>query len=214
MQIKFSPERFVGTPIRGKQSSRSRSRTKRALADPLGFCYRALNSFRRKSYFALLNLFCDVLYRWGSKLRVPGNFRGRIYWKAGRREIVPLAQLYDYMRQERPHGEYYPAAPRWSSRSESIVTVLSPLINKEYSILEIGCNAGRNINHLWQSGYRNLQGMEISEHAVRRLRIEYPCLATIPVDIGPAEESIKKYPSKSIDVIFTMSVLEHLHPDC
>lgn len=83
----------------------------------------------------------------------------------------------------------------------------------EYSVLEIGCNAGRNLNHLWQSGYRNLRGMEISEHAVGRLRNEYPELSTIPVDIGPAEQSIKKYPDNSIDVIFTMSVLENLHPD-
>ena len=56
--------------------------------------------------------------------------------------------------------------------------------------------------------------MEISEHVVKRLRIEYPCLAMIPVDIGPAELSIQKYDGNSVDVIFTMSVLEHLHPDC
>jgi hypothetical protein len=55
--------------------------------------------------------------------------------------------------------------------------------------------------------------MEISKHAVERLRIEYPCLAMIPVDIGPAELSIQKYDSNSVDVIFTMAVLEHLHPD-
>jgi SAM-dependent methyltransferase len=214
MQAKFSTELFARTSTPGKPSSRWKSRTKRGLADPFRFCYRALNSVRSKSYFALLNLFCDILFRWGSKIGVSGNFRGRMYWKAGRREIVPLPQLYDYMRQEQPHGEYYPTAPRWSSRSESVINLLSPLITKEYSILEIGCNVGRNMNHLWQSGYRNLRGMEISEHAVRRLRIEYPCLATTPVDISPAEESIKKYSNDSIDVIFTMSVLEHLHPDC
>jgi hypothetical protein len=55
--------------------------------------------------------------------------------------------------------------------------------------------------------------MEISEHAVKRLRIEYPCLVMTPVDIGPAELSIQKYDSNSVDVIFTMSVLEHVHPD-
>lgn len=55
--------------------------------------------------------------------------------------------------------------------------------------------------------------MEISEHAVKRLRIEYPCLAMIRVDIGPAELLIQKYNSNSVDVIFTMAVLEHVHPD-
>ena len=164
-------------------------------------------------YFGLLNLFCDVLFRWGDKLRVPGNFRARMYWKAGRREIVPLLQLYDFMSQERPMGQYYPTTPKWSSRSQTIINMLSPLITKEDSILEIGCNTGRNLNHLLQAGYENVCGMEISEHAVKRLRTEYPCLAKTPVDLGPAELSIQKYDSNSVDVIFTMSVLEHLHPD-
>jgi SAM-dependent methyltransferase len=91
---------------------------------------------------------------------------------------------------------------------------LSPLITKEYNILEIGCNVGRNLNHLWQAGYKNVRGMEISKHAVKRLRLEYPCLAMIPVEIGPAEQSIQKHSNSSVDVIFTMSVLEQVHPDC
>jgi SAM-dependent methyltransferase len=198
---------------RGKQPSKWKIRIKRAISDPLGFSYRALNAFWWKLYPVLLNPFCDVLYRWGSSLGIPGNFRHRIYWKAGRREIVPLSQLYDFLSQERPIGQYYPTAPKWSSRSQTIINILSPLITKEYSILEIGCNTGRNLNHLWQAGYEDLLGMEISEHAVRRLRTEYPRLSTTPVDIGPAELSIQKYNSKSIDVILTMAVLEELHPD-
>jgi hypothetical protein len=54
--------------------------------------------------------------------------------------------------------------------------------------------------------------MEISEHAVRRMRIEYPSLADVPIDIGPAELSIKSYATKSIDVVITMATLEHVHP--
>jgi SAM-dependent methyltransferase len=137
-----------------------------------------------------------------------------MFWKAGRREIVPISELYDFLSQERPVGQYYPTAPKWSSRSQTLINELSPLIAKDDSILEIGCNMGRNLNHLWQAGYKNLHGMEISEHAVRRLRAEYPCLAMTPIDIGPAEQSIRKYGNNSIDVIFTMAVLEQLHPDC
>lgn len=198
---------------RDGQSGKWRIKATRALQNPVGFSSRALNALRWKSYFWLLDRFCDILFRWGSKLGLPGNFRARMYWKAGRREIVPLAQLYDFLSQERPQGQYYPEAPKWSARSQSIINVLSPSITSEDSILEIGCNIGRNLNHLWLAGYRNLRGMEISEHAVKRLRIEYPCLATTPIDIGPAEESIQEYGISSVDVILTMSVLEHLHPD-
>jgi len=55
--------------------------------------------------------------------------------------------------------------------------------------------------------------MEISKYAVKRLRVEYTCLADVPVEIGPAEMSIQKHRDNSIDVIFTMSTLECLHPD-
>jgi SAM-dependent methyltransferase len=209
----ISPEPSTDATIRGKQPSKWRIRIKRAVSDPVGFSYRALNAFRWKLYPALLDPFCDVLFRWGRRLGISENFRARMYWKSGSKAIVPLSQLYDFFLQERPVGQYYPTAPKWSSRSQTIINILSPLITEEYSILEIGCNFGRNLNHLWQAGYKDVRGMEISEHAVKRLRIEYPCLSTTPVDIGPAELSIQKYDSKSVDVILTMAVLEHLHPD-
>lgn len=153
-----------------------------------------------------------VLFRWGHTLRVPGNLRHKIYWKAGRQDIVPLPQLYDFMSQERAHGQYYPTPRQWSSRSQTILNALGRRISREDRILEIGCNTGRNLNHLRQAGYRHVYGMEISEHAVRRMRVEYPSLADVPVDTGPAEVSIKRYATKSIDVIITMAMLEHLHP--
>ena len=184
-----------------------------SLAIPIRFLYRALNAARWKLRSALLNLLCDALLKWGNQLGVSGNFCARMFWKAGRTEIVPSSKLYKYLSQSRPDGCYYSEAPKWSSRSQTIINILSPFITKDYSILEIGCNLGRNLNHLWQAGYKNVCGMEISEHAVKRLRIEYPCLADVRVDIGPAEVSIQKYGNSSIDVIFTMSTLEHLHPD-
>ena len=134
-------------------------------------------------------------------------------WKAGRRDIVPVPVLYDYMEQEKAQGQYYPSAPKWSSRSQTVINILAPLISKEARILEIGCNSGRNLNHLWCAGYRALGGIEISKHAVKRLREDYPCIAHVPIDIGPAESLIGKFSNRSVDVIFTMAMLEHLHPN-
>jgi len=195
------------------QPGKWRARCSRAIDDPLGFLSRVIKRVVSWVQFKLLNVFCDILFRWGSKLGLSGNFRGKMFWKAGRREIVPVSELYDYLTQERPNGHYYPGAPKWSSRSQSILNMLGSLVNQDYSFLEIGCNLGRNLNHLWQAGYRNVRGMEISEHAVKRLRSEYLCLADVPVDIGPAEQSIQKLGSRSVDVIFTMAVLENIHPD-
>lgn len=214
MDAKLSQAPIPAGPTPDKRLSRWNARCRRALTDPVELYRRALNGWRWSLYSALLNLCCDVLFRWGDRLGVPGNLRARVYWKANRREIVPLRQLYDFMSQERAAGQYYPLAPKCSSRSHSLVNILSPLIGKDDSILEIGCNIGRNLNHLWQVGYKNLRGMEISQYVVKRLRSEYPDLAMVPVEIGPAELSIQRYGTRSVDVIFTMAVLEHLHPDC
>jgi len=161
----------------------------------------------------MLNLFCDSLLSWGTKIGVSGNFRARMLWKAGRRDIVSVPVLHDYMEQEKAQGQYYASAPAWSSRSQTIVNLLAPHISKEARILEIGCNSGRNLNHLWRAGYKALGGIEISKHAAKRLRKAYTCLAHVPIDIGPAENLIRKFSNHSIDVIFTMAMLEHLHPD-
>lgn len=179
---------------------------------PIRATYRGATWVAERVSSLVLKLLAAVLFHWGHRLPVPGNLRHRIYWKAGRRDIVPLPQLYEFMSQEFAHGQYYPQPRQRSSRSQTILNALGPRISTHDSILEIGCNTGRNLNHLWQAGYRHLNGMEISEHAVKRMRVEYPALGDVPIEVGPAEVSIKRHPAKSIDLIFTMATLEHLHP--
>ena len=162
----------------------------------------------RRAVFFYLDI---VLKKWGRKLGVPGNLRARIAWRAGRKEMDDLESLYDFWRQEHPDGNYF-STPDWSPRSETIITMISPWVTQEASILEVGCNVGRNLNHLWNAGFQNLRGIEISIHAVRRLREAYPSLADILVDTGPAEVVLQHYDSDSFDLIFTMAVLEHIHP--
>jgi SAM-dependent methyltransferase len=191
----------------------SRSRVRSAVTNPGRFLFRGLNAARWHIRSVMLNLFCDGLLSWGTKIGVSGNFRARMLWKAGRRDIVPVPVLYDFMEQEKAQGQYYSTAPEWSSRSQTVINILESHISKEARILEIGCNSGRNLNHLWRAGYKALGGIEISKHAANRLREAYPCLANIPIDIGPAEKLIRKYSDRSVDVILTMAMLEHLHPD-
>lgn len=184
-----------------------------AVAHPGRAAYRAAEWTGERVSSAFFKLLAAILFRWGHRLRVPGNLRHRIYWKAGRRDIVPLAQLYDFMSQERARGQYYPVPRQRSLRSQTILNALGQRISEDDSLLEIGCNTGRNLNHLWQAGYHHLSGMEISEHAVKRMRVEYPALAEVPIEVGPAEVSIKRHAPKSVDVIFSMATLEHLHPE-
>ena len=163
----------------------------------------------RGTLFRIIDAF---LMRWDHQIGLSTNYRAMISMNAGRKEIDSLERLYDFWLQEKPHGNFF-STPGWTPRSETIINALFLLISPEDSILEVGCNAGRNLNHLWQAGFHNLFGIEISHHAVRRLSEAYPSLSVVPIDIGPAEKVLKNHANNSHEIVFTMAVLEHIHPE-
>jgi SAM-dependent methyltransferase len=120
-------------------------------------------------------------------------------------------KLYRFWRQERPEGNYF-GIHQNSPRSETVIKFLEGKTNQESSFLEVGCNVGRNLNHLFQVDIKNLAGVEISEEAVKRMRKSYPDLENTPIYIGPAESVLPNLPSSEYDIVFTMAVLEHIHP--
>lgn len=79
-------------------------------------------------------------------------------------------------------------------------------INNKSSILELGCNVGRNLNELHEAGYKNIAGIDICGVAINKAKKHYPHLLKI------VERSIEAFFTKprSYDVIFSMAVLEHL----
>jgi SAM-dependent methyltransferase len=88
-----------------------------------------------------------------------------------------------------------------------------PEVSSENSVLEIGCNAGTNLNRLRELGFERLSGIEINPHALDELRATYPELAA-SADLvqGPIESALGAIPDGAFDVVFSMAVLIHLHP--
>lgn len=80
------------------------------------------------------------------------------------------------------------------------------------TVLEVGCNVGRNLNLLHEHGF-DVTGIEISQAAVDLLRREHPRLADSTIHVGPAERILPTFGDASFDVVFTMAVLQHIHPD-
>jgi SAM-dependent methyltransferase len=86
--------------------------------------------------------------------------------------------------------------------------------DKNIKILEIGCNVGRNLNRLFEAGFRNLEAIEISEKAVKMLEKSFPEMAAIAkINNLPVEEKIKEFKDNEFDIVYTMAVLEHIHND-
>jgi SAM-dependent methyltransferase len=96
-------------------------------------------------------------------------------------------------------------------RTDALVTAIQALNVECPAILEIGCNAGRNLFGLWDAGYRDLTGIEINPAAIRCMREARPeCIINaVPHAV---EDVIRQMPTDYYDVVFTMAVLMHLHP--
>jgi SAM-dependent methyltransferase len=88
------------------------------------------------------------------------------------------------------------------------------VVDKNASFLEIGCNAGRNLNYLYKKGFRDLAGIEINRTAINEtLKNNFPELYNFgQFFVGSAAEEIKKISDKRYDVVFANAVLEHIPP--
>ena len=81
------------------------------------------------------------------------------------------------------------------------------------AILEIGCNVGRNLNFLYQNGFRRFYGIEINSNAVSFMKKYYPEMySCATISEGSIENKIKEIEKDSISLTFTMAVLQHIHP--
>ena len=62
-------------------------------------------------------------------------------------------------------------------RTKNILFELQKLnMKKNVKILEIGCNAGKNLEFLRRNGYTNLTGIDINKHAFDYMKKVYPSL--------------------------------------
>ncbi|QHG73100.1 class I SAM-dependent methyltransferase [Ensifer adhaerens] len=110
--------------------------------------------------------------------------------------------------------EYIVDSERLRARNASLLSVFEKHVDREDAILEIGCNAGRNLHNLWAAGYRNLSAVEISEPAVDVMKQYLPTVyRDSKITIGAIEDVIKTISSKRYDVIFSMAVMIHLPPE-
>ena len=83
-----------------------------------------------------------------------------------------------------------------------------PLLSKDANILEIGCNAGRHLNHIYNMGYKNLTGIDISSKSIDAMSTYFPEMAkNITKIAGNAAEIVRKMDSKAYDLVFCHGVL-------
>ena len=125
-----------------------------------------------------------------------------------------LKQILDYWRdpKDRNHPYYYLDAE--SKRSMMLVDIMKRFASPEDTILELGCNVGRNLAFLHRAGFHRLSGLDINRKALELAPLVYPELENTALFCGAIEEILTDKPPcfYNSDVIFTMATLEHIHP--
>lgn len=123
-----------------------------------------------------------------------------------------LVNLHNYWRDPKDQNrtDHYVTDDK-KERSEYIVSLICDYVDKKASIIELGCNAGRNLDTLYHSGLRNLTGVDISAKAIEYGLNKYQSMVNITTHKSSIEDVIKILPD--FDMMFTMAFLEHVHND-
>lgn len=83
-------------------------------------------------------------------------------------------------------------------------------LNKNAKILDVGCGLGRQLLALWCSGYRNLEGIDISQAQVDLA--QKLCSGRINIYHADAQSFLKRRP-QAYDLILLYDVIEHFPID-
>jgi len=136
------------------------------------------------------------------------------------REKKTLEYTQNYWKTRHPDDNenspenYVDNRPSLEKRSEYLHGLVEKYCSANCNIIELGCNAGRNLNYLYESGYRNLTGLEINPNALEILRKKFPDMAgDINLILGSIEDNIEFIPDDQYDLVYTMAVLQHVHYD-
>lgn len=129
---------------------------------------------------------------------------------------MKLDQIHNYWKNPTENNlpERYINPKRGDTRTRMLYDLVTnhTEIDLTSSILELGCNVGRNLNFFFERGYDRLGGIEINEDAIRQMKDTYPNLHKIAnVTISSLEMALPMQPKS--DLVFTMAMLEHIHTD-
>jgi SAM-dependent methyltransferase len=126
----------------------------------------------------------------------------------------PREKLHEYWRAPWDGDNQPESYVEGADRSRFLLDLLQRHVGPDASVLELGCNVGRNLAFLLEHGYRDLQAIELSEGALDGLRRFHPEVAVVArLHHGTLEEILPTLPGNSVDVVFSLAVLEHIHTD-
>lgn len=122
--------------------------------------------------------------------------RERGYWRTAGGDNAP--------------GEYAVASPTRAAFLLGLVRALEP---RPFSVLEVGCNVGRNLEILRREGIPHLAGIDVRDCSVE-MEEHFPELAASALFWWrPAAVALKYLNEDVFDVVFSLAALMHMAED-
>jgi SAM-dependent methyltransferase len=123
-------------------------------------------------------------------------------------------RLHEYWRRPWDGDNLPDSYVEGDDRSAFLFELIARHSSPDARVLELGCNVGRNLRFLLDNGYERLEAIEISGPALERMKDVHPHVAAAAtVHNAPLEDVLPTLPDGSFDVVFSLAVLEHIHPD-
>lgn len=114
-------------------------------------------------------------------------------------------------------GEYSPeyyAHYGPDETSETLLRILDRHLERDASVLELGCSSGRHLAHLHDHGYADLSGIEVNEDAFDVMAEMFPDLAAAGTFYPAAiEDVVEDFADGRFDAVYSVETLQHVHPD-
>lgn len=116
---------------------------------------------------------------------------------------------------KRKHWEEYSTSnfDEMDLASEALLEEIKSLAtDKNISILDMGCNVGRHLNHLYQLGWHNLNGVDFSATAIGDMGIRYPEMYKAIKTNAASFQDFLPQCKESFDIVYTRGATFELVP--
>jgi SAM-dependent methyltransferase len=98
--------------------------------------------------------------------------------------------------------------------SESVRRAIDRFVDRDASVLELGCSSGRHLAHLHDDGWAALTGVEVNGEAFEVMREVYPELAAAgSFHHDPIEDVVAGFADGQFAATYSVETLQHIHPD-